>query len=81
MKPVKHHSWFEVEQGEIEKIPFCRGAVTHFSQRCPTRVLSPNQDAACLIQLTDMHGVLAVADGVAARPRAIKRPGWRLSNC
>ncbi len=64
MKPVKHHSWFEVEQGEIEKIPFCRGAVTHFSQRCPTRELSPNQDAACLIQLTDMHGVLAVADGV-----------------
>jgi serine/threonine protein phosphatase PrpC len=57
-------TWFGVERGEVEAIDFCGGTATHFSARCPTRVSSPNEDAACVVEVGEGTGLLAVADGV-----------------
>ncbi len=64
MKAGEHHVWLAVESGNVEAVDFCGGLVTHFSQRCPTRASSPNEDAACIVQLSDHQGLLAVADGM-----------------
>jgi serine/threonine protein phosphatase PrpC len=64
MKPGENRAWFQVEAGAVEAIEFCGGVVTHFSQRCPTRDTTPNEDSACIVQLSQQHGLLAVADGL-----------------
>lgn len=64
MKIGEHRAWFEVESGKVEAIDFCGGQVTHYSQRCPTRESTPNEDSACVVQLSDHQGLLAVADGM-----------------
>ncbi|MFT5299380.1 MAG: serine/threonine protein phosphatase PrpC [Mariniblastus sp.] len=64
MNASRSRAWYEVEAGEVDCFEFCGGTITHFSQRCPTRVSSPNEDAACVIEVNAQHGLLAVADGV-----------------
>ena len=64
MSTSQSQAWFEVETGAVECRDFCGGSLAHFSQRCPTRVSSPNEDAACVVQANDQHGLIAVADGV-----------------
>ncbi len=64
MKTGEHRTWFEVETGTVESVELCGGRAAYFSQRCPTRENTPNEDAGCVAQLSDQLGLLAIADGV-----------------
>ena len=64
MTRIRSQAWFEVESGQVESIEFCGGIVTSFSQRCPTRDATPNEDASCFVEVTPALGLVAVADGV-----------------
>jgi serine/threonine protein phosphatase PrpC len=64
MTQIRSQAWFEVESGQVESTEFCGGIVANFSQRCPTRDTTPNEDAACLVEVTPALGLVAVADGV-----------------
>ncbi len=64
MKDGERQVSIEVETGSVELADFCGGQLVYFSQRCPTREDSPNEDAGFAIQLGANHGLLAVADGV-----------------
>ena len=55
--------WHHVDQGSIEAIDFCGGSLVAHSQRCPSKE-SPNEDVAAIVQLSENHGLFAVADGM-----------------
>ena len=60
-------SWCEFESDEVEMVEFLGGEVAFFTSRCPSRVTSPNDGAACLIEVSGGRGLLAIADGVGGQ--------------
>lgn len=64
MNDGEHREWFEVSDGTVEHFEFCGGLATVFSQRCPNRKTSVNEDAGSLFQVSSRKGLLAVADGM-----------------
>ena len=54
---------YQQEAAEVELAKFCSGTSASCSHKCPDKV-SPNEDAAAWIELSDNHGVMVVADGM-----------------
>ena len=56
--------WSEFDSETVELINLSKGHVAVYLQSCFTRGTSPNEDAACVIELDEDRVLLAVADGV-----------------
>ncbi len=63
---MTEQTWFQEQASEIVKLPFCGGSVMGCSYRCPDKS-TDNEDAAAVIQVSENHGVLVVADGVGGQ--------------
>lgn len=74
--PIAKRIWQEVEIGHVESHRFCEGQLLSFSQRCPTRSDTPNEDSACFLEVASNAGFIAVADGVGGA-----NAGDRASQC
>lgn len=66
-KELHSFAWCEHESAEVEMLDFLGGEVAFFTSRCPSRTSSPSDDAACVIEVSDERGLLAVADGVGGQ--------------
>ncbi len=56
--------WTGSKTGVVQTMTFCSGEIAVCSQRSPARHSSPNEDSACMVQLDERYGLLAVADGI-----------------
>jgi len=72
----KKRVWHEVEAGRVDTDRFCEGQLLSFTQRCPTRSDTPDEDSACFVEVASNAGVIAVADGVGGASA-----GNRASQC
>ena len=60
---MKIEAWKRELDYGVDAHDFCGGQVAIYSHRCPEKE-SENEDAALLIELSENHGILAVADGM-----------------
>lgn len=56
-------TWFQADNQTLSLFDFCGGQVTVFSRPIPAKSTA-NEDAAAVIEISDSHGLLVVADGV-----------------
>ena len=56
--------WYEFDSNSLETVELSNGQAVIYSRRCPTRDSTPNEDAACIVEVAECQSVLAVADGV-----------------
>lgn len=68
--------WSEFDSDMVELVDLSSGQAAIYSRRCPSRELSPNEDSACIIEVTESRSILAVADGVGGGVA-----GHRASKC
>ena len=61
---LKSFAWCEYESEVVETMDFLGGEVAFYTSRCPSKAGSANEDAACVVRVSDSHGLIAVADGV-----------------
>lgn len=63
-RELHSYVWCEFDSEGVEQVEFLGGEAVVYSHGCPTRESSPNEDAACLIEIAGDRGLIAVADGV-----------------